>query len=251
MDEPTYPYIPDILPPPPPPPGRPIWPVRQWQGYRQRSWPAKIGLGVGAGCGALLAICVIFSCVATAAAGGLTILHPAANTTRQGQSTSDTTISTPTLVMTLAPKATATALILVTPSPASAITIVTPVMTPTSTSVPRPTAIPTPRPTSAPTVTPTANPPTATPHPTPPPPTVTPVPPSSGVNGNPWGYNFSCCNLITDPPGAFCDYFSCIGNFWNGRGHVEQCKDGMYSKSGGISGSCSSHGGNKQALLAP
>jgi len=54
--------------------------------------------------------------------------------------------------------------------------------------------------------------------------------------------------VIADPPSAFCNYFSCIGNFWNGRGYVMQCRDSLFSKSGGISGSCSSHGGNSRAL---
>jgi hypothetical protein len=71
------------------------------------------------------------------------------------------------------------------------------------------------------------------------------------VNDNPWGYNWYCCNYITNPPSAFCSYFSCIGNFWNGRGYVIQCEDGMFSKSGGIQGSCSYHGGNYRALLDP
>jgi hypothetical protein len=53
------------------------------------------------------------------------------------------------------------------------------------------------------------------------------------------------------PAPGFCGVFACIANFPNGRGYVEQCNDNMFSKSGGISGSCSHHGGNKQALYGP
>jgi hypothetical protein len=97
--------------------------------------------------------------------------------------------------------------------------------------------------------TPTPKPrPTATPRP--PAPTSTPKP--TGVNGNPWGYNFSCCNYISSPPANFCSYFNCIPSFWKStNGYVEECSDGTYSHSGGRSGSCSYHGGNWRALLQP
>ena len=45
-----------------------------------------------------------------------------------------------------------------------------------------------------------------------------------------------------------CSYLRCIPNFWNGKGYVIQCQDGMFSKSGGIQGSCSHHGGNGRTL---
>lgn len=48
----------------------------------------------------------------------------------------------------------------------------------------------------------------------------------------------------SDPPQDFCTFAACIDNFWNGRGTVVRCADGKYSKSGGIRGSCSGHGGN-------
>lgn len=72
-----------------------------------------------------------------------------------------------------------------------------------------------------------------------------------GAPANPWNYNFCGGSSISDPPANFCDIgaFSCINNFWNGGGYVIECKDGMYSKSGGRSGSCSYHGGNWRALL--
>lgn len=108
-----------------------------------------------------------------------------------------------------------------------------------------------PSPTAQPTATATASPilqPTATPKPKPQP-TATPKPCASPCN--PWGYNFSSGHLIYSPPGTFCNYFKCIANFWNGKGYVMECQDATYSKSGGINGSCSHHGGNWRPLLAP
>jgi hypothetical protein len=106
------------------------------------------------------------------------------------------------------------------------------------TATPQPTPAPTPVPTPRPTPVPTK------------PPTAAPVANTCGAPANPWGYSFcSGGTVVTSPPASFCDVFSpCISNFWNGRGYVEQCKDGSYSKSGGISGSCSYHGGNLRPL---
>jgi hypothetical protein len=71
-----------------------------------------------------------------------------------------------------------------------------------------------------------------------------------GAPSNPWGYNF--CgrgSYISSPPSSFCSYFDCIPSFWEStNGYVMQCDDGMYSHSGGRSGSCSHHGGNNRAL---
>ncbi len=103
-----------------------------------------------------------------------------------------------------------------------------------------PTAAPTARPTAAPTARPTAA-PTAIPT----------APPKSlcGAPANPWNYNFCGGGTISAPPSNFCDYFICIPSFWQStKGYVEQCQDGMYSHSGGRSGSCSSHGGNLRPL---
>jgi len=82
--------------------------------------------------------------------------------------------------------------------------------------------------------------------PLPPPPPACPP-----YNSNPYGFCFEVGSLIYNPPSDFCLYFDCIGNFWNGRGYVIQCQDGEFSKSGGIQGSCSYHGGNSRALLDP
>jgi hypothetical protein len=43
--------------------------------------------------------------------------------------------------------------------------------------------------------------------------------------------------------GGFCSSHACIPNFENGRGYPVECSDGEWSKSGGISGACSGHGG--------
>ncbi len=103
-------------------------------------------------------------------------------------------------------------------------------------------------PTSNLVVTPT---PTPTPKPKPTPkPTPKPKPSCTAVNGNPWCYNFSPGNLIYSPPGSFCSYFACIGNFWNGHGYVVECNDGDYSKSGGIRGACSYHHGVLRPLYS-
>lgn len=107
-----------------------------------------------------------------------------------------------------------------------------------------PVVVPTDTPTPAPTPTPI---PTPTPKPRP---TPTPKPHCQAVNNNPWCYNFQPGNLIYDPPPAFCDYFACINNFWNGTGYVNECVDGTYSKSGGHRGDCSYHGGKLRPLYS-
>jgi hypothetical protein len=66
-----------------------------------------------------------------------------------------------------------------------------------------------------------------------------------GAPANPLGYNY--CrhgSLIRDPDSATCDYFQCIDNWSNGKGYMEECRDGDVSMSGGRRGSCSDHGGN-------
>lgn len=75
--------------------------------------------------------------------------------------------------------------------------------------------------------------------------------PAPALNANPYCFNLRSGARITSPPAEFCTYFDCIPNFWNGRGYVVQCRDGLFSKSGGIQGSCSRHGGNGAALLGP
>lgn len=109
---------------------------------------------------------------------------------------------------------------------------------------------------SKPTATRPAHSPTATPTPAPTPthrptaPAATPRPSCQAVNHNPWCYTFSPGNLIYHPPAAFCTYFPCLSSFWNGRGYVNECVDGAYSKSGGIQGDCSHHGGELRPLYS-
>ena len=82
------------------------------------------------------------------------------------------------------------------------------------------------------------------------PPQPNPPPPATGVNGNPWGYDFNAGNVIYAPDPNFCAYFNCIKNFPNGRGYVVECNDTMYSKSGGIQGACSYHNGVMRPLYS-
>jgi hypothetical protein len=88
------------------------------------------------------------------------------------------------------------------------------------------------------------------PKPPKPKPKPTPTPVSlCGAPSNPYGYNY--CGrgpLIHHPKPDVCDYFRCIGNFWNGVGYMIECNDGMVSMSGGRQGSCSYHEGNKRAV---
>lgn len=123
----------------------------------------------------------------------------------------------------------------------------TPTSTPTPTQVAQATtahvtSVPVATPTKAPTPTPVL--------PTPVPPTPTPNPCPNAPYGNPWCYNLNGGSLIYNPPADFCAYFPCITNFDNGRGFVNECNDGDYSKSGGIRGDCSDHGGEKQPLYS-
>jgi hypothetical protein len=94
-------------------------------------------------------------------------------------------------------------------------------------------------PTEPPTAAPTAR-PTAVP---------TKAPDTCGAPSNPFGYNFCGGSLIDSPPSSFCDYFNCIPSFWEStKGYVDQCNDGTYSHSGGRSGACSDHGGERRPL---
>lgn len=117
-----------------------------------------------------------------------------------------------------------------------------------------------PEPTTAPTTAPTHAVPTTvapTPVPTQPPaPTQAPAPTSppvhTGVNGNPWGYDFTAGNLIYSPPADFCgQYFTCVTTFWKSmNGYVAQCADGIFTHSGGVRGECSHNGGKGQILYS-
>jgi hypothetical protein len=72
-----------------------------------------------------------------------------------------------------------------------------------------------------------------------------------GAPPNPDGYTLCHSgSLINQPAPDTCVYFSCIKSFSNGVGYMVECRDGMYSMSGGRSGACSSHGGEKQPVYA-
>jgi hypothetical protein len=120
-------------------------------------------------------------------------------------------------------------------------------LTPTDTPADYPTDTPTPSPTA--TATPTPHPaiqPTPTPRPQP-----TPTQQHTGVNGNPWGYDFNPGNLIYSPASAFCSYFSCVSTFWTAtRGYVAECANGEYTHSAGVSGACSRDGGVSRTLYS-
>lgn len=201
----------------PPPGGSP--PSR---GFRAWFYRQSKGKQLGMVLGTFFALVLVCACLGIASGAGNSTTGTATPTSGQIARHSAHPTATPTKThqptATTKPAATATA---------------TPAVTPTATTTPRPTATSTPRPQ-----------PTAT---------NTPAPSCQyqAVNGNPWCYNFQCCNTISSPPSNFCAYFSCIASFWNGNGYVEECQDGSYSKSGGISGSCSHHGGDLRALLQP
>lgn len=70
-----------------------------------------------------------------------------------------------------------------------------------------------------------------------------------GAPANPYGFNYcGVGSLITSPPPDICRYFSCIGYFRQGNGHMVECEDGTVSMSGGIDGACSDHDGVKQPV---
>jgi hypothetical protein len=211
-----------MAPPPPPPP----YPSPQfqaqapgkrstWQWYRSRSKPARVGLGC-------LALVAVFLVCGTCNGVLANMTHPAAADQRAiitSTSTSNQVVPTNT------------------PNNSLAIATDTPTATATPMQTPQATPTPTPTPTAKPTQKPAPKP--------------TPTPQAkTGVNGNPWGYDFNAGNLIYNPPTNFCTYFNCITTFWNGQGYVVECQDTTYSKSGGRSGSCSHHGGNLRPLYS-
>jgi hypothetical protein len=70
---------------------------------------------------------------------------------------------------------------------------------------------------------------------------------------NPWCYSVAGGgSLIYNPSFDLCSWIDCISSFWSStNGYVIQCADGEFSHSGGVSGSCSYHGGNWRPLYAP
>lgn len=70
---------------------------------------------------------------------------------------------------------------------------------------------------------------------------------------NPWCFSVAGGgSVIFKPPSDLCSWIDCIPSFWDStNGYVIQCADGEFSHSGGVSGSCSSHGGNWRPLVRP
>ena len=221
-NQPTYPG-PGYPPPAPVPP--PLPHQRLWRQFRSAKWRTQWGLG----CLTLLLVMSICTCAIAGAAATTT----KSSTTSAGSDASTMPSATPTT------GATSVALVATATKQVTS-TMPTPSPTPEQVPTPAPTATPIPQPTQPPTPRPTQ----------PPAPTQPPV--HTGVNGNPWGYDFTPGNYIYAPPANFCTsgYFNCIGNFWNGRGYVDECVDGMYSKSGGIQGACSRHGDELKPLYS-
>jgi hypothetical protein len=202
--------------------------VRAW-----RVWRFLPGMDARRGAGAFAALLLLYLGAAPAAALGLVLAGNSGN-------------RAPTAAVVTPPASAAP--VTATPTPTAAVEVSTPAATATPEPTPTPTA--TPEPTPAPTPPPTPK-PTAVPVAVAPPPTLAAN--TCGAPSNPWGYTFCPGGThITSPPSDFCgNYFQCIASFWNGRGYVEQCVDGKFSKSGGIQGSCSQHGGNKRPLYQP
>lgn len=163
--------------------------------------------------------------------GGQLLPSPPVQNTAVPASATSTTATTATTLASTTPTSTR-------PSPAA---ITTTTAAPTTTAA-------TPA-TTAPTVTALPAAPPVVAAPVPPPLAPTPRGDFCGAPQNPYGYNY--CGrgaTVTNPPGDVCTYFICIANFPNGRGYMEECRDSTVSKSGGIRGSCSQHGGDQRAI---
>lgn len=75
-------------------------------------------------------------------------------------------------------------------------------------------------------------------------PELTLTPRCVAINQNPWCDNFQPGKRVHNPPTSFCTYFKCVASFWKiSGGYVTECKDGVYTRSGGRPGNCSHHGG--------
>ncbi len=205
------------------PPSLPHERLSAW--WRRQRRGAKFVLGCG-GIVAFLLFCSSCSFAAIAASAPHTTL-----------------IASPTATM-IIQIATDTPTITLKPTTTRHPTVLAP--TPTVTREPVPTTRPTQVPTRQPAIV-TAKPTSPLSRPTPVPPTPTPC----ADPCNPWGYNFSAGNLISNPPSNFCNYFNCIASFWDHtNGYVDECTDGTYSHSGGVSGACSHHGGEQRPLYS-
>ncbi|MGC5020324.1 hypothetical protein [Micromonospora sp. DT47] len=105
-------------------------------------------------------------------------------------------------------------------------------------------------PPGGPPVTPPGRPtPTTSSDPSTPSPTASPGSPSPtpgdrcGAPENPYGYNYCGGSYVDDPASDVCSYFDCVDTFWNGKGYMVQCQDGMVSMTGVQRGPCAEHSG--------
>ncbi|SCG40270.1 hypothetical protein GA0070613_0744 [Micromonospora inositola] len=64
-----------------------------------------------------------------------------------------------------------------------------------------------------------------------------------GAPENPYGYNYCGGSYVYDPATDVCDWFDCVETFWNGKGYMVQCNDGLVSMTGVPRGPCADHGG--------
>ncbi|NYF57160.1 hypothetical protein [Micromonospora purpureochromogenes] len=67
-----------------------------------------------------------------------------------------------------------------------------------------------------------------------------------GAPANPYGYNYCGGSYIDDPAADVCDWFDCVDTFWNGKGYLVQCEDGLVSMTGVPGGPCADHGGTRR-----
>ncbi|MGC1212142.1 MAG: hypothetical protein WA890_12855, partial [Micromonospora sp.] len=71
-----------------------------------------------------------------------------------------------------------------------------------------------------------------------------------GAPQNPYGYNYCGGSYIYSPATDVCDYFDCVAEFWDGRGYMVQCNDGLHSMTGLPGGPCADHGGTRRPVYA-
>jgi len=213
--------------PPVPPPRKPT----AWQRFRAARKRTQWGIG----CVTLFFVFSLCIC-STAAVGAAIGPQKTATTTLDATATAVTTPTDVALIATDVPTDAPTSVVKPTETPTPT---VIPTVAPTQAPIPTQAPVPTPVPTQPP------------PAPTQPPQPTQPPAPITGVNGNPWGYDFNAGSLIYSPPGNFCAYFACIASFWSHtNGYVDQCVDGTYSHSGGVQGACSHHGGEARPLYS-
>lgn len=221
-----YPYTQQVYPQQPNPYQQP--PQQQYPPYQPGYMsgppapPAKPKRPWLIGCGvAILALLICGLCSSVV---------NATNNQAQTNQASDITLATPTV------SGSSQKVHMTTYTPTPKTTTVKPIPTsvpPTPTPLPQPIQVPTSQPTQAPAPQPTQ------------------ASAATGVNGNPWGYDFNPGTPLTDPDPGFCDsgYFQCVTTFWKDtNGYVVQCSNGLFSHSGGIRGACSRDGGPAKTL---